>query len=240
MANERQLAAAKAYVKKCIALYESKALQQSATVVDFAPGESAFNYWALNDVATSYFILGQILEAEGQQTEARQIYNTVITRFPYAQAWDPKGWFWKVAEAASDKLTTMGTGYDFGDYTSQTLTTRAWGASDQKDHHGVEIYTKKCIELYEKDAIEQQTKLTDYAPKGKAFNYWALNDVATSYFILGQSLMAQGRHEEAKVVFERVVNDFYYAQCWDPKGWFWKVAVASRGKINEVLALTGS
>jgi hypothetical protein len=130
----------------------------------------------------------------------------------------------------------MGTAYDFGDYTSQTLTTKAWQTLAKDDHKGVELYTKKCIELYEEEAKKQQASLTEFAPKDKAFNYWALNDVATCYFILGESLMAQNRHQEAKAAFERVVKDFSFAQCWDPKGWFWKVAVGSRGRLNKITA----
>jgi tetratricopeptide (TPR) repeat protein len=152
-------------------------------------------------VATCYFILGQARLAQGRVKDAQQAFRTVIDRFPYAQAWDPKGWFWKVAQGASDKLTTIGTAYDFGDYTSQTLTTKAWEALAKSDTKGVELFTKKCIELYEKDAKEQQASLTEFPPKDKTFNYWALNDVATCYFILGESLMAQNRHQEAKAAF---------------------------------------
>ena len=226
------------YAKKCIAMYEEQAKKQQAELKDFAPKDQVFNNWALNDVATCYFILGQSLLAQGDVKSAQEMYNTVIEQFSYAQAWDPQGWFWKVASAASDKLATMGTAYDFGDYTSQTLTTKAWEALGQHDSKGVELYTKKCIELYEGDAKKQQAELKEFAPKEKAFNFWALNDVATCYFIMGSALMEEKRYDEAKAAFERVVNDFSYAQCWDPKGWFWKVAVGARGNINKVLALT--
>lgn len=233
-------AAVEAYAMKCITLYESQAVQQASSLTDFAPKEKVFNYWALNDVATCYFILGKARLAHGRVREAKDAFNTIIERFPYAQAWDPKGWFWKIAQGASDQLATMGTAYDFGDYTSQTLTTKAWQALDRNDQKGIELFTKKCIELYEGDAKKQQAALTDYAPKEKTFDYWALNDVATCYFILGESLLAQKRYPEARAAFERVVNDFSFAQCWDPKGWFWKVAVGSRGRLNKILVEAGS
>ena len=233
-------AAVEAYTTKCLSLYEPQAVQQQASLTDFAPKEKTFTYWALNDVATCYFILGKARLAQGRVKEAQDAFNTVIERFSFAQCWDPKGWFWKVAEGASDKLSTIGTPYDFGDYTSQTLTVKAWEALGTNDHKGVEIYTKKCVQLYEEEAKKQQASLTDYAPKEKAFDYWALNDVATCYFILGESLLAQKRYPEAKAAFERVVNDFSFAQCWDPKGWFWKVAVGSRGRLNKILAESGS
>jgi len=238
--NDGDAAAVEAYTRKCISLYEAQAVQQASTLTEAAPKENASNYWALNDVATCYFILGQSHLAQGRVKEAQEAFRTVIDRFPYAQCWDPKGWFWKVADAASDKLSTIGTPYDFGDYTSQTLTTKAWEALGQNDHRGVELYTKKCLELYEEEAKQQQASLKEFAPKDKAFDAWALNDVATCYFILGESLLAQKRYAEAKAAFERVVDDFSYAQCWDPKGWFWKVAVAARGRLNKILAEGGS
>ena len=229
-------AAVEAYTTKCISLYEKQALQQSSNLTEFAPKEKAFTYWALNDVATCYFILGESLMAQQRSQDAKKVFERVVNDFNFAQCWDPKGWFWKVAQGSSDQLVTIGTPYDFGDYTSETLTVKAWGVLGKDDHKGVEIYTKKCIELYEAEAKKQQASLTEFAPKDKAFNYWALNDVATCYFILGESLMAEKRYKEAKATFDRVVNDFGFAQCWDPKGWFWKVAVGARGRLNKILA----
>ncbi|MBI4354112.1 MAG: tetratricopeptide repeat protein [Candidatus Omnitrophica bacterium] len=231
---------AEVYAAKCLELYETQALEQATQLTDFATKEEAFSYWALNDVATCYFILGQVRLAQGRIQEGQQAFNTIIEKFPFAQCWDTRGWFWKVAEAASDKLTTIGTPYDFGDYTSETLTTKAWDALNQDDHQGVEVYVKKCINLYETEAKAQQAQLTDFATKDKAFSYWALNDVATCHFILGESLLKQKRYDEAKAAFERVINDFSFAQCWDPKGWFWKVAVGARDRLNKILVLSGN
>ena len=228
------------YARKCIELYEEEAKKQQSQIKDFAPKEKAFDYWALNDVGTCYFILGRAYLDQGKIEEAQETFRVIVDHFPHAQAWDPKGWFWKVSVAASDKLSTIGTPYDFGDYTSQTLTTKAWETLGQSDHRGVELYTKKCIEFYEQEARLQQMRLSDFAPKDKVFDSWALNDVGTCYFIWGESLMAQKRYPEAKAAFERVVKDFGFAQCWDPKGWFWKVAVAARGRLNKILAETGN
>jgi tetratricopeptide (TPR) repeat protein len=230
-------AAVEAYAGKCIDMYEAQAIEQSQSLTDFAPKKDAFNYWALNDVATSHFILGSARTAQGRVKEAQKEFQTVIDKYPFAQCWDPRGWFWHPAEAANDKLSTMGTPYDFGDYTSMTLTVKAWEALGKNDHKGVELYAKKCFELYEAEAKKQQKSLTDFAPKDKAFDYWALNDVGTCYFILGESLLNQKKYPEAKAAYERVINDFGFAQCWDPKGWFWQVAKGSKDKIKKIQVL---
>ena len=229
-------AAVDVYTRKCIEMYEAKAQEQQAQLRDFAPADSAFQYWALNDVATCYFIQGRGLALRKQFDEARQKFEYVIKNYPYAQAWDSRGWFWKVAKGAKDNLTTLGTPYDFGDYTSQTLATKAWQALADKDYKGVELYAKKCLELYEAEAMKQQGSMTDFAPKEKAFEPWALNDVATCYFILGESYAAQKKYREARASYQKVVDNFGYAQCWDPKGWFWKTAVAAKGRFRKLAA----
>ncbi len=238
--------AALAYTDECINLYEEEAIFQQSQLTDFAPKELAFDYWALNDVATCYFIRAEVYRQQGEIDKAKETYQTIVDKFGFAQCWDPQGWFWKVADGAKDKLTTLGTGYDFGDYTSQTLTTKAWGALNAKDYYAVELYTGKCIDLFEKNAIEQQASLSDYPDTKVDENnngvidvhekYWALNDVGTCHFILGKALAEQGKQDEAKKHFDKIINELSYAQCWDPQGWFWKVQLGAKNEIDRFTA----
>ncbi len=64
-------------------------------------------YWALNDVGTSYFIRGEALLKLDKKDEALAAYKAVMNQFNYAQTWDPKGWFWSPAEAASKKVAML-------------------------------------------------------------------------------------------------------------------------------------
>jgi tetratricopeptide (TPR) repeat protein len=233
-----------AYANKCIELYKSKALVMQASLTDFAAKGTEFDYWALNDVGTCYFIKGMALKEQGNAEEAKEAFNTVIKDLSYSQCWDTKGWFWKPAQGSKDQLKLIelkeqGKEYDFGDYTSMTLTVKAWEALDKKDYTGVEIYTRKCLDLYEEEAAKQQAAQTDYLPKEQAFNTWALNDVGTCYFILGEGLVGAGKYKEAKEAYSKIIDKFSFAQCWDPRGWFWKPAVGARGKINKIIAEHG-
>jgi len=81
-----------------------------------------------------------------------------------------------------------------------------------------------------------QESLTEYAweSKEKIFSYWALNDVGTCLFIRGETYKKAGNAEEAKKAYQELVDDFYYAQCWDPQGWFWKPAEAAQQKLDEI------
>ena len=60
----------------------------------------------LNDVATCLYIRGRAAEALGQRQQARAAYQKAA-RYTYARTWDPKGWFWSPAEAASDRLQEL-------------------------------------------------------------------------------------------------------------------------------------
>lgn len=212
------------WADECIKRYRSQALRQQAALNDYAPDQKALQYWALNDVATCMFIKGRALRWQGRRQEARETFNDIMNLYTYAQCWDKKGWFWKVSRAAKDQIDCIELGIDFGDYTSETLTTKAWDALDAKKYRHVELFAGKCIELYGEEARKMQATMDNYATKGQEFNYWALNDVATSLFIRGRALQLQGKKDEARSSFREILESYGYAQCWDPRGYFWKVS----------------
>lgn len=124
--------------------------------------------------------------------------------------------------------------YDFGDFTSSTLTGKAWKALNAKDFDGVLAYATKCREMFQDKAVEQQASLQAPASKDQAFTYWALNDVGTSLFILGQAYEAQGKTEKAVEAYKFLTEKLSFAQCWDPQGWFWKPADAAKTKLSAL------
>ncbi|MBU3934216.1 MAG: hypothetical protein KKH11_06095, partial [Candidatus Omnitrophica bacterium] len=56
----------------------------------------------------------------------------------------------------------------------------------------------------------------------------------TCYFIRGEALMRQNKWQEAREIFRIVVENFSFAQYWDPRGWFWKVAEKSEETITKI------
>ena len=124
---------------------------------------------------------------------------------------------------------------DFGDYTSATLTSKAWKASEAKDFASAIGYAAKCIEMHGGVAVQQQKALTaPLTEKEEIFKQWALNDVGVCYFIQGQVLEKQGKNKEAVASYKFLVDNLAFAQCWDPKGWFWKPAGAAAGRIKAL------
>lgn len=192
--------------------------------------------WALNDVATALFIKGKALHNAQMFDEAKIAYRKLTDEYSGGQCWDPKGWFWKPAEAVQENLTMLETGifYDFGDYSSSTLVVKAWEALEHEDLNLVLGYADKCIKLYEGRAREMQAGLSDYpqGSKEEIFKYWALNDVATAHFIKAKAFMIAGKNEDAVREFEIIRDEYSYGQCWDPRGWFWKPVTEADNWLN--------
>jgi len=123
---------------------------------------------------------------------------------------------------------------DFGDSSSATLTSKAWAALEAKNYPEVLGYTNKCIELYKTQAVAMQAALKEPAPKETASSQWALNDVGTCYFIQGKALDDQKDTKGAIAAYKALADTLAFAQCWDPKGWFWKPADAARKRLVEL------
>ncbi len=236
--NDTKLALA--YTNKCIALYSATALKMQSTLKDYATGanEEIFKYWALNDVATCLYIQGESYRKAGMKDESKAAFNRVLTDFSFGQAWDPKGWFWKPASAAKDKLAMIESGIDldFGDYTSSYLVKQAWAALAANDLKTVAAYVNKTVELYADKAREMQGSLKEYTTesKEKIASYWALNDVGTALFILGEAYRNAGRNQEAAQDYKKVIKEYFYAQCWDLQGWFWKPSEAAQQRMTDL------
>lgn len=126
--------------------------------------------------------------------------------------------------------------YNFGDYRSETLTGKAWEAMAADDIEAVLAYTNKNLELYGEQARKMQASLSDYVTGSNddVFANWALNDIATSLFIQGETYRKSGMKDEAKEAYNKVIKEYTYGQAWDPKGWFWKPSEAAQEAIDSL------
>jgi hypothetical protein len=76
--------------------------------------------------------------------------------------------------------------------------------------------------------------MKSFGRPGHEDDFALVNDVATSHYIMGEAAMRLGMADEALKEFEYVIANYPYAQCWDPKGWFWKVAEVSKKNIEKI------
>jgi len=97
------------YADKCIAMYQDKAGDMQDSLTDIPQGEpkDIHSYWALNDVATAHFIKGQSLMSAGKSDEAVEEFQMIRQKYPFGQCWDPRGWFWKPADAAKNWIEVI-------------------------------------------------------------------------------------------------------------------------------------
>ena len=238
--GDGDLEAVLAYTNKCLELYAAQAHTMQNSLNDFPEGanEQIFTYWALNDVATSLFIQGEAYRKAEKKEEALEAYKKIVNEYSYGQAWDSGGWFWKPVEAAKEKIAMVesGSNFDFGDNTSSFLTAQAWKALNASEFDAVVVYADKVVELYKDQAKTMQESMTEYAWESKEdiFSKWALNDVGTVYFIKGEALKKAGQPKLAKKAYKELVEHFYFAQCWDANGWFWKPAEAAQKSLDEL------
>jgi len=87
--------------------YGELAQMQQSGLKDFPTQGREEEYRALNDVATVFFIKAEALMNYGKTEDAIALFQDIIKKYPWAQAWDPRGWFWSVAEKSQDSIDVM-------------------------------------------------------------------------------------------------------------------------------------
>ncbi len=109
--GKRDLEATFKYTQELIDLYKAEADKQQVSLSALPKGKDEINeVSALNDVATAYFIQAEAYERQKKNEEATKICNLIIEKYSYAQAWDPRGWHWQIAEAARQTIKKMLSG----------------------------------------------------------------------------------------------------------------------------------
>jgi tetratricopeptide (TPR) repeat protein len=118
---------------------------------------------------------------------------------------------------------------------SSELVDKAWEAHGQKDAVLTFEYTNQCIDLYKDEAARLQGALKEL-PRGKKEieAVQVLNDVATAYFIQGESYRNQGKKEDAIKAFQVIADKYSFAQAWDQRGWFWVIAKTAQEAIAQL------
>ena len=115
---------------------------------------------------------------------------------------------------------------------SQELVRLAWEASSQNNLEKINGLVEQCLQLYDQEARKLEAQLQNFPPRDKIKEYQVLNDVATCLFIKAEALMNNGKGEEAKALFEKIIKEYKWSQAWDPRGWYWSVAEKSQASID--------
>lgn len=110
----------------------------------------------------------------------------------------------------------------------------AWKILSQKDYALLDKLVDECVQKYGEEANRQQASLSDFPPQDKIDLYKSLNDVATCLFVNIEALVRQEKNEEAKQACRDLIKKYPFAQAWDPRGWYWKVAVAAQSTLDKL------
>jgi len=121
------------------------------------------------------------------------------------------------------------------DKTSDELVTLSWEASSQRNLERLDELVDQCVMTYGNRAKELQSTLTAFPTMNQKEEFVELNNVGTCLFIKAEAIMA-GKSKEAMKQFEFIIQEYPWAQAWDPRGWFWSVAEKSQASID---VLTG-
>ena len=203
---------------RCVAAFDLQARSQQDSLKAPIPIKEINQYWQLNDVATAKYIKGRVWAETGKIEEAKEILNDVVKNYEYAMAYDPKGWYWSVSDAARSLANDLHAGRAAMDGASNVLRNHAHDLFEGKDFVSTIIYADKCIRSYGESALMQQKELTKYPEPKHIQRYWALNDVGTCYYLAGLANAALGDRQKATERFNYIKENLPYASMWDSKG----------------------
>lgn len=94
----------------CIEKYSLAADNLAKGLNNFPQKSEMEKYSLMNDVATCYFIKAEAFMREGKTLKAKRTFREVIEKYPYAQSFDPRGWYWSIKEKSQISLKKLETG----------------------------------------------------------------------------------------------------------------------------------
>ena len=110
-------------------------------------------------------------------------------------------------------------------------TAKVWEAMGRKNWDAAITQATRVVRIWGPQARRTNDQLKGYAPAKDAQKYGNLNEVGASLLLKGDALSRKGDKVAAKVAYQTLLDQYTYAQVWDPKGWFWKPAEEARKKL---------
>ena len=99
------------YTQQCIDLYKDEADRIEVSLKTMPKNKKEIDAaQVLNDVACAYFIQAETYLRQNKNEEAKKTFQFIIDKYPYAQSWDQRGWYWSIAEVSRQSINKMETG----------------------------------------------------------------------------------------------------------------------------------
>lgn len=95
------------HVEAALEQWGDRARSQQSSLKDFPSTGQIKDYIILNNVAQCQFIKAEALKKQGRIEEAIAAFGLIISDFSFSQAWDPRGWYYKLADTAQEAIDRM-------------------------------------------------------------------------------------------------------------------------------------
>jgi len=170
--SQDDLEKVKALVGQCVKVYGDEAKKIQAQLKDFPTRGTEKKYQALNDVGTCLFIRAEAAMNSGNTQEAIKEFQYIIDNLSFSQAWDPRGWYWSVAEKsqASIDILTGKTDDDFKETAKKVVRTKPI------------LHTKGTMKIVD------YTKFGEFKDVGKEKYHYRIKDVDGLSKALGEGI----------------------------------------------------
>ena len=117
--------------------------------------------------------------------------------------------------------------------TPEDFVRKAWELSSQRKLDPLDKLLHVALTLFDTEARKEEASLTGFPGRGKEKDYPYLNAVATMLFVQAEAMMNYGRTEQSIATFQKIIDEYPWAQAWDPsRGAYWSVAEKSQASID--------
>lgn len=172
LSSKNKLEELNALAEKVLELYGAEAKLENDQLTAFPDRREVENYKILNDVATCLFIRAEALMNNGKTPEAVAEFEKIIATYPWSQSWDPRGWFWSVAEKSQASINVI-TGKAEEEYQATVKKT---------------VRTKPYLHQKGKAKIVDYTKYGEFLNVGKDNYHYSVKDVEGLKAAVGEGI----------------------------------------------------
>ena len=139
---------------------------------------------------------------------------------------------------AQDQVPEAVAGPDLSGKTSSELVKMAWAASNRSAYEELKFINLQMQKDFEQQALSQNALLSGFPERERINDFQVMNDFAVVAFVYAEALMHSGKTEEAIKAFEALIQQYPYAQAWDPsRGGYWSVAEKSHASVRAMQGL---
>lgn len=116
--------------------------------------------------------------------------------------------------------------------TTEELVLKAWKFSTDNNLEELDKILGLAESAFGPEAKSQAAQLSKFPSSHQRSNFKVMSDVATIQFVKAEALMRLGKTDESKALFQSIIENYPWAQAWDPsRGSFWSVREKSEMSI---------